>query len=168
MSSLRQFVTEHRLGKRVHFVPFQSNVAAALSDLEVLIHASLRPEPFGRVIIEAMAMRKPVIASKAGGPLEIVDDGINGFLVPPGDDAELAEKIVLLLTNPELASQLGHEAYLKTRRCHTIEQHVEAVSRVYRSMLRDTGRSQQESFVESGSNTPQDRRAARQDPGVGG
>ena len=58
---------------------------------DVVVHASVRPEPFGRVILEGMLLGKPVIATAAGGVPELIDDGRTGFLVPPGDATALAD-----------------------------------------------------------------------------
>lgn len=82
---LRSFVSEQDLEHRVHFVPFQDRIADALRELDTLVHASTRPEPFGRVIIEAMAVGVPVIAARAGGVPEIISDGVDGLLAAPGD-----------------------------------------------------------------------------------
>ena len=75
------------LAQRVRFVSFQSDVAAAISSLDVLVHTSTKPEPFGRVVIEAMAVGTPVVAARAGGTPEILSDGVTGALVTPGDVA---------------------------------------------------------------------------------
>ena len=82
---LHRAVERDGLGGRVHFVPFQPDIAAALSSLDVLVHASTRPEPFGRVLIEAMAVGVPVVAARGGGVPEIIRDDGNGALVAPGD-----------------------------------------------------------------------------------
>jgi glycosyltransferase involved in cell wall biosynthesis len=81
---LRDEVRGRGLDERVHFVPFQSDIAAALSDLDVFVHTSTKPEPFGRVLIEAMAVEVPVIAANHGGVPEIVTHGVNGLLAAPG------------------------------------------------------------------------------------
>ena len=83
-AALRRFVSEHGLSARVHFLPFQQNMAAVLSDLNLLVHASVLPEPFGRVIIEAMAVGTPVLAARAGGVPEIITHEVTGWLAEPG------------------------------------------------------------------------------------
>jgi glycosyltransferase involved in cell wall biosynthesis len=60
---------------------------------DLITHTSTAPEPFGRVIVEAMLCGKPVVAAQAGGAIELVEDGINGFLVTPGEPQELAKVI---------------------------------------------------------------------------
>ena len=64
-----------------------------MQKLDLLVHTSLTPEPFGRVIIEAMALHVPVVASNLGGPKEIIDDGVDGFLVDPKDTKLLVKRI---------------------------------------------------------------------------
>lgn len=82
---LKQFVARHQLQERVHFVSYQSNLPAALMELDVFLHTSLRPEPFGRVLLEAMIAQVPVIAAHAGGVPEIINTGENGLLAEPGE-----------------------------------------------------------------------------------
>lgn len=83
--SIRAEIASRGLAQRVHLVAFQSDVAAALSSLDVLVHTSTKPEPFGRVLIEAMAVGTPVVAARGGGTPEIVTDGVTGRLVTPRD-----------------------------------------------------------------------------------
>lgn len=83
--SVRAEIQSRGLGERVRFVAFQPDVAAALSSLDVLLHTSTKPEPFGRVLIEAMAVGTPVVAAHGGGTPEIVTDHVTGRLVPPRD-----------------------------------------------------------------------------------
>jgi glycosyltransferase involved in cell wall biosynthesis len=138
---LKESAASLGIADKVVFTGFRHDMPEMIQMQRLIVHASLTPEPFGRVIIESMAMRKPVIASAEGGPLEIIDDGINGFLVGPGNDAELASKITLLLRNPVLAASLGQEAYAKTRRSYAVESHVEAVAKIYRDVLGRSERS---------------------------
>jgi glycosyltransferase involved in cell wall biosynthesis len=96
--NLRHFVAESSLQGRAHFIPFQDDIAAALSDLDALLHTSLKPEPFGRVLIEAMAVGIPVIAANSGGPREIIQDEINGFLAKPNNASHYVEKLAKVKT----------------------------------------------------------------------
>lgn len=88
------------LAGTVHFVPHHPEVVEVLSGLTVALHCSLKPEPFGRVIIEAMAAGAPVVAADAGGAREIVADGATGLLARPGDDEDYATKLALLMESP--------------------------------------------------------------------
>lgn len=84
-------------GDRIHFVRFQEDPWRVYPECEVVVHFSTRPEPFGRVLIEAAACGVPVIAARAGGPTEIVEHGVTGWLIPPGDVAALGEQLVAAL-----------------------------------------------------------------------
>ena len=96
-ATLKRFVTTHRLESRVHFVAFQSDIALTLSQLDLLLHCSTKPEPFGRVIIEGMAVGLPVIAAAAGGVSEIITPGVDAGLAEPGNaDAYLAQMTAIL------------------------------------------------------------------------
>ena len=98
------------LDGRIEFTGFRDNVYAELGRLDALVHTSVTPEPFGRVIVEGMAAGLPVAASRAGGPLEYVDDGVNGFLYPPGNAQELANLLKRLALDPGLRARVGGAA----------------------------------------------------------
>jgi glycosyltransferase involved in cell wall biosynthesis len=108
-------------GGRIHFVPFQENVVATLSDLDVLVHASTRPEPFGRVLIEAMAVGVPVLAARAGGVPEIMNDDVEGLLATPGNLGEYRTQLEHLLGDAAFARSLADAAQRAVKRRFTIE-----------------------------------------------
>jgi glycosyltransferase involved in cell wall biosynthesis len=103
------FAVAERLGvsARVRFEGFQTEVLPYLKAVDVVVHCSTAPEPFGRVIVEAQLAEKPVIATKGGGPSEIIDDRATGILVSPSNSAELASAIQELLENRKWAEQLA-------------------------------------------------------------
>ena len=107
---LRDMADHSPLKGRVHFIPFQSDLREVLSGVDVLVHASVRPEPFGRVIIEAMAAGVPVLAAKAGGVPEIITHGKDGLLARPGDVSDYTAQLGLLLGDPALRSKLAEAA----------------------------------------------------------
>ncbi|MEM5330015.1 glycosyltransferase family 4 protein [Paraburkholderia sp. JHI2823] len=101
-----------RLGveDRLIFAGFRDDMPAWMKAVDVILHTSTEPEPFGRVIIEGMAAGRPVIAAAAGGVTEIVQHRINGWLVPPRDVAALADAIETLRAAPEMANRLATQA----------------------------------------------------------
>lgn len=108
--------TDEAFAGRVHF-----SGAVAVEDahdwmdvIDVVTHCSFE-EPFGIVILEAMALGKPLVAAASGGPLEIVKEGVSGLLVPPGDPKVLAAAVSRLLDNPELAAKLSAGGRLHVR-----------------------------------------------------
>jgi glycosyltransferase involved in cell wall biosynthesis len=74
--------------------------------MDMLVHASLIPEPFGQVVLEGMAARVPVVAAAGGGPAEIVQHDVNGVLCPMGDMAGLAHAMCELARQPERRKRL--------------------------------------------------------------
>jgi glycosyltransferase involved in cell wall biosynthesis len=100
---------------RVEFRGFRADVWDELSHLDVLVHASTIPEPFGQVILEGMAAGVPVIAAGAGGPAEILEHGRTGILYEPNDGAALAG-CMRRLQDPALRERLGAAAREEVRR----------------------------------------------------
>ncbi|WP_248927140.1 glycosyltransferase family 4 protein [Paenibacillus hamazuiensis] len=98
------------LAGRIHFTGQQANVQSWILSFDILVHASVGTEPFGMVIIEGMALGKAVIASKAGGPLEIITDGENGLLVPPNHPDSLAAAMMKLIEDREYYQALSGAA----------------------------------------------------------
>lgn len=107
LPQLRELAAELRLSDRVVFAGQIEDVAAAYAAMDVVVHCSVEPEPFGRVIIEAMAAARPVVAYGWGGPCEIVVPGQTGFLVPPGDHDALGKAVLGLLQDPERGRAMG-------------------------------------------------------------
>lgn len=91
----------------VGFVPHQKAPEAVFRALDVVVHASTRPEPFGRVIVEAMACGRAVIAARAGGAAELFDEGVTALGCSPGVPDALAAAVSRLVAAPELRCALG-------------------------------------------------------------
>jgi glycosyltransferase involved in cell wall biosynthesis len=96
-SSLGGNLAAHSLSDRIHFVKFTEEPWRLYPEFDLVVHFSTRPEPFGRVILEAMACATPVIAAAAGGPAEIVEDGVTGWLTPMGDVEKLGQRMLSAL-----------------------------------------------------------------------
>ena len=97
------------LAGRLGFTGFQSDPAFALRALDVVVHASTRPEPFGRVIVEGMACGRAVVAVRDGGAAELFEDGATALGVPPGDPEALARALDRLIGDSELRRRLGNQ-----------------------------------------------------------
>jgi glycosyltransferase involved in cell wall biosynthesis len=110
LEGLRDAARDLGLNGRVVFTGTVSDAAAALRALDIVVHASTEPEPFGMVIAEAMACGRAVIVSGAGGAAELVEDGVDGVAHRPGDAAHLAERLRALAADPELRGRLGAAA----------------------------------------------------------
>ncbi|MGF1569916.1 MAG: glycosyltransferase family 4 protein [Nodosilinea sp.] len=110
VTHLRRLVTELNLTARVHFLGFRSDIPDVMQACDLVVHTSTAPEPFGRVIVEAMLSGKPVIAAAAGGALELVEHGTTGWLCPPGDPQQLARLIVETSQSPVVTGQVARAA----------------------------------------------------------
>jgi glycosyltransferase involved in cell wall biosynthesis len=116
--------------KRVMFLGYREDVAALLQAIDVFVLPSLS-EGLPLALLEAMAAAKPLVATEVGGIPEVVVDGETGFLVPPKNPEALAEKILLLLTDAELARRLGRHARLRVEERFSIASMVRAYEALY-------------------------------------
>jgi glycosyltransferase involved in cell wall biosynthesis len=103
---LKRLAQELEVADRVHMVGFQDPVQPFLASLDLYVHPALM-EGFGIAVVEAMAMGKAVVATTTGGLPEVVAQGENGLLVPPGDVESLAAAVVSLLQDPVRREQMG-------------------------------------------------------------
>lgn len=108
----------------------RKDVAEILARTDVFVLPSLE-EPFGRVLLEAMAMQLPVVATRVGGIPEIVVHEATGFLVPPQDPAGLAHRIAQLLDDPDLRAQFGQRGRKIVQERFTLKEHVGRVEEEY-------------------------------------
>lgn len=111
-SELQKEVADLKLEEHVVFTGFREDVLQVVSTLDVFVLCS-NSETFPLALIEAMALKKPVIATDVGGIPEIIDHMVNGWLCPSGDEVSLANSITHLLTHEEKARELGNRAYQK-------------------------------------------------------
>jgi glycosyltransferase involved in cell wall biosynthesis len=124
------------LSSRLRLAGQCDDMPAALMLADVVVSASLKPEPFGRVVIEAQAMGRPVVAFDHGGAAETVSDGVTGFLVPPGDATALAEAIARALDLSETErAELGWHARAAVLAGYTTAAMQTATLAVYREVL---------------------------------
>lgn len=136
--ALRLRARELGLGQRMRFSGWRygpSEMPDVHRALDILVLASREPEPFGLVVLEAMATGKPVVATAHGGPLDIVQDGRTGDLVPPRDPAAMARAIVALLHDPDRCVRMGVRARERVLSHYTAEQYVAGVEAVYRELV---------------------------------
>lgn len=119
----------------VEFTGFVQDVPARVAALTILVHASTTGEPFGQVIIEGMAARKPVVATNGGGVPEIVQDGVTGILVPMGNASAMAAAIKQLLGDPERSARMGLLGRERVLEHFTIQKTAQMVEAVYAQMV---------------------------------
>lgn len=128
---LRQQAQDLGVAHAVQFLGYQREVASLMAASDVIILPS-RHESFGIVLIEAMSLARPVVASATGGIPEVVLDGANGYLAPPGDASELSWRVLKMLDNPAQAAQLGQAGRERVRQIFTVERMAEQMAQLYR------------------------------------
>ena len=109
------------IGDRIVFTGFRTDVARLMAGCDIVCHTTRVPEPFGLVVIEAMSLSRPVIATRGGGPSEIIDTEDKGLLVPPGDAEALAGAMIALADNPERRQRIGARAAACVKETFSIE-----------------------------------------------
>jgi len=107
---LRGIVERLQLQDHVMFTGFRKDIPEILAASDVVVHSATSPEPFGRIVVEALAAGRPTVATAAGGVPEIVEHEKTGLLVPPGDAERMAEAIEALLRDPDAAARMGSAA----------------------------------------------------------
>lgn len=107
LTQLQDLVRELGVEDRVVLTGEIPDARPAYAAMDLLALTSAQPEPFGGVVMEAMAMSLPVVATNIGGSLDQVLDGVTGLLVPPGDPVALADAIEKLMQNPSLCRRMG-------------------------------------------------------------
>jgi glycosyltransferase involved in cell wall biosynthesis len=132
LASLGELISELGLEGCVHFLGQRDDLPEVLTSLDVLLVPSWE-EPFGLVMVEAMAVGTPVVATSVGGPCEVIRDGVSGRLLPPDRPELWAEAVSALLSDPGLRERMAAEG-LATAREFGREAYAEATADVYRSV----------------------------------
>jgi glycosyltransferase involved in cell wall biosynthesis len=129
------------LSGNVLLVGFRRDAADLMGALDILIHSSIRPEPFGRVVLEGMTLAKAIIATDMGGPAEMIRNDESGLLVEPDDPKAMAEGIDHLLRHEAIRRRLGQAALRCAKEKFDMNIIVKQVEEVYESLLGDGGES---------------------------
>jgi glycosyltransferase involved in cell wall biosynthesis len=131
-AELKKLVQKFDLREQVRFLPPmpQAELAKRMSEARAFVLPSLS-EGLGRVVFEAMASGTPVVGSGVGGIPDMVEDGVTGFLVPPGDERMLAEKLRWLLEHPAEATVMGERAHLAAERLFSTEAYLRGYRKLF-------------------------------------
>ncbi len=140
-AGLRRLASELGLSDRIDFTGWTyrlDDIPEVMAALDVLVHTSTRPEPFGLVLVEAMAAAKPVVASNAGGVPEVVEAGVTGLLVEPGDWRAVAAALDDLLADGSRAAAFGAAGRARAERLFEIQAYANRVQALYAGVIRPT------------------------------
>ena len=132
---LEGMVADLGLSERVVFTGYRTDVADLMATSDVVVHSASEPEPFGRVVVEAMLAGRPVVATGAGGVLDIIEDQATGLLVPPGDAAAMAHALEQLAQDPDRARKMGRRAQQRARERFSTDRHAAQIQRIYGGIL---------------------------------
>jgi glycosyltransferase involved in cell wall biosynthesis len=131
LTELRDAAARLGVAETVGFTGYVSDPVAAMRSLDIIVHASTRPEPFGRVIIEGMAIERAVITTATGGAAELIEPGQSALAVPPDDAPALAAAIERLAAQPDLRLRLGAAGRARVERLFNRETMVGSIVRLY-------------------------------------
>jgi glycosyltransferase involved in cell wall biosynthesis len=134
LRELRERVEALGLGARVGFTGFIADSSDAMRSLDIVVHASTDPEPFGLVIAEAMACGRAVVASRGGGAIELTDAWADSVTHIPGDARGLADRIQKLAADPALRARLGASGRETAERCFTRSRLVTELTPIYQGL----------------------------------
>ncbi len=135
LEELRAAAAQLGLERRVGFTGFVEDPAAALRAIDIAVHASTEPEPFGRAIAEAMACGRAVIAAAVGGASEIFTAGVDALAHPAGDASALAARIAELATDRDLRARLGAAGHRSAELRFSRERQTEELLPIYGALI---------------------------------
>lgn len=134
-NKLLHLINELGIEEQIIFTGYTRNVANYLSVMKIVIHTSIDPEPFGRVLIEGMSMKKPLLGTRAGAVPEIISENVTGYTFPPGDAETLSNQLLFLLSDEELAQKMGKAGYDRVIENFHINLHVQIIEQLYEKEL---------------------------------
>jgi len=130
---LENLVKELGISENIVFAGNRKDIPEILNAIDIFVISSVS-EGFGRVVVEAMACEKPVVATRVGGIVEIVEDGITGKLVPPKNSEALAEAIIELLNNKEESKNMGIAGRKRAERMFDIDENIKRTENLYKKI----------------------------------
>ncbi|HWX15179.1 MAG TPA: glycosyltransferase, partial [Chthoniobacterales bacterium] len=139
LERLKQLARDLNVEDEIIFTGELTDARPAYASMDIFILPSAYPEPFGGVVMEAMSMGLPVIATNLGGSLDQVAEGITGFLVPPADPPALAAKIERLANNPDLRRKMGAAGRKRIAENFSLSEMVKKIETIYSDVASTEG-----------------------------
>ncbi len=131
---IKKDVEQKKLLDNIIFTGYREDISEIIKSVDIIVSAS-HDEPFGLILIESMAMAKPIIATRTGASLEIVLDGETGLLVPSKDPDALAKAMIYLKENPEIAEIMGKKGRRRVEENFDVELQVKNIVKIYEQIL---------------------------------
>lgn len=133
--NLRQRVIDLKLQDTIDFTGHYSEMNKAYNGLDIIVSASTKPEPLGTVVIESLAIGKPLVAPNHGGAAEMIENGQTGILFKPESHQDLANSIINLYYDKNLRNSLCINAKQQALKKFSVQNHVEKVQNIYTNLL---------------------------------
>lgn len=133
---IQSMINKSGFGNRIIMTGYIKDAGKIYSIMDVCVHTSIEPEPFGLVILEAMLNAVPMIAANTGAPKEIITDKINGYIVDPHNPAELSDTILTLLGNTQLRLNIGNKGREYVQKNHRTTDFAHSIEQVYDTALK--------------------------------
>ncbi|HAH21477.1 MAG: hypothetical protein A2Y00_03605 [Omnitrophica WOR_2 bacterium GWF2_43_52] len=127
LKEVKRRVKELGIENSFVFTGWQEDTKPMVLGLDIVVHPSIKPEPFGLAVIEAMALERPVVASRLGALPEIIDDTVDGILFEPNNPQDLAQKIKLLLADDSQRQKIGKAARIKVANNFSIDKNIRSI-----------------------------------------
>ncbi len=134
LKELKSLVEELNLKKEIIFTGERSDIPEVMKAIDLLILPSWE-EPFGRALIEAMAMEKPVISTNVGGPTEIIEDGVTGILLPPKNPEIIAQAVIELASKKKKSKEMGRRGRKEVQRRFNTDTYIAKMLSIYKKIL---------------------------------
>jgi len=132
---LKQVIIRNQIDKQVEFIKYTDNIASLYNSVDIILVCS-RWEAFGRVTVESMLFKKPVIGARSGATPELIKEGFNGLLYEPGNYQELAKKIKYLIKHPKEAKKIGENGFKEANKKYTIEKSANQVYKIFQEAIK--------------------------------
>ena len=128
LDDLKEYILESGVKDKIGLLGQVDNMNSFYKNIDIFILPSIQPEPFGLVVIEAMNNKLPVVATNHGGPVEIIENNIDGFLVDYKDAKEIAQVVNKLIKDKELRSYIATNAEEKVKKQFNVNRYVDEIS----------------------------------------
>jgi glycosyltransferase involved in cell wall biosynthesis len=133
-SNLRKLIAEYGISSAVIMPGFREDIPQVLNTLDVFVFPSLQ-EALGTAVLEAMAMKKPVVATRVGGIPEVVREGETGYLVEPGNSGAVAERVIPLLQDKDLRLKMGMQGRRRVEEYYDNRLMVQRIEQLYQRLM---------------------------------
>jgi glycosyltransferase involved in cell wall biosynthesis len=134
-SNLEKLSDELKISEDLLFPGYREDILDIINAMDIFVLTSFH-EGLPMVLLEAMGLGKPIVATKVGGIPEVITDQISGVLVKPNDPEDLAQKSLYLLQEREVREKMGSEAKRRIEESFTAERMAQRVLKIYQSMVR--------------------------------